>query len=188
MTSGPDHEPPGKDAPEKPHPVAPDAADVEVWWGSCSSWALLPAWVLGLVLAGALAFLTWVLLRHTAFGNGAALGVAGVGGLVVLWRWAACYFGWNYRLTNRRLFVEHGVLRPAILHIDLVQVAHVEVRATWLDRRLGVGDLTIHFVNDRLPRVVLAGVFGPKEVAQLFRQTLQAARQVAAVEKRQAPR
>jgi hypothetical protein len=179
MDTAPDDTHPEVEVPARARTAAPDAADVDVWWGGYWGWALLPSWLVCLAVAGVLGVSTWILFRNTGYGQVVTLTASGGILLVQLLRWAMRFFGRTYRLTNRRLFVERGIFRPAFLLVDLVQLTRVEVRADWLDRLVRVGHIELHFENERLAPVVLEGVHDAEHAARLIRETLQRARGTA---------
>ncbi len=153
-----------------------DPADVEVWWGGYSGATMLPGWLVCSALAALLAYLTWEATRATGYGHPLALAVAAGIGLTQLLRWGARFFGRNYRLTNRRLILERGVVRLTVLSVDLTQLTAVEMRADWLEGRLGVGRVLVFAAGGRLGPLVLEGVRCPGQVAELLRRTIQAAK------------
>jgi hypothetical protein len=162
------------EAPPAGAPAAAPDEEVDVWWGSYSPWTLLPGFVGTLLLTGLIGWAAWLLVHRgwiefTFFTVGALLWA------VQTVRWCHRLFGYNYRLTNRRLFRDYGVLHPDTVRVNLADVAHVSLRKVALGQLVGVGQLRL--VLEDKSQVVLDGVREPGQVADLIRQCVQKARQ-----------
>jgi hypothetical protein len=162
--------PPG----EGPSVETPSVQDeeVDVWWGAYSGWTMLPAFVIALLLTGGWAGGCWSLasadLARFLFFCGASLLWLG---LLARWLWRV--FGYNYRLTNRRLFQDRGVIYTNALQGDLTDVAHIVVaRAGW-ERLLGLGRVRVVLNNGKT--LVLSGVRQPGRMAELLRDCVKKA-------------
>src|SRR5262245_22311950 len=116
----------GRAAPEPaPTPPAP-AEEVELWWGAYSGWAMTPSFVVCVLLTGLIIWASW----HWMPGGWVkvtAVAASGVVWLVQLARWAYRALGHNYRLTDRRLWLAHGIRRRAISAVELSGVEKVTV-------------------------------------------------------------
>src|SRR5207302_208291 len=95
--------------------------------------------------------------------------------LVQLLRWLYRVFGYNYRLTNRRLYVEHGLVAPITAVADLDRVRSLRVGASFVDRLLGVGRVAVYLDDDAQLPLILDGVRRAGQIRDLIaRQTAQA--------------
>jgi uncharacterized membrane protein YdbT with pleckstrin-like domain len=151
-------------------PSADVAQEVDIWWGSYSARALLPALLLSalctLLVLGAVWFLgnreVQVLLLWV---------VVALWLLQILW-WARRLLGSNYRLTSHRLFMVRGVFGPHYLEVDLARVSQVQVKRKMFDRMLKVGRVVLKLRGQRRESIVLEGVQDPDRVAAAIRATI----------------
>jgi membrane protein YdbS with pleckstrin-like domain len=150
---------------------APVDHEVDVWWGSYSGWTLLPSFLACIVATAIVTWLSWALLPHELV-QLTILGLGGAVWCVQLARWGLRFFGFNYRLTTRRVFADHGFIHPARDRADLGHVADVRVERTFLDRLSHVGHIQIHFKKNARPPMILEGVRQPKLVAELIQETV----------------
>jgi hypothetical protein len=160
--------------PVAPAPPPSDDEEVDAWWGAYSGRALLPR-VLGcVVLTGVIAWGTWLLAppgwRYAAF-----LTLAGLLWAAEVFRWLWRLFGYNYRLTNRRLFQDRGVVLTNTLQADLAEVSEVVVEKSAWDRLVRVGRIRVVLRDWR--RLVLDGVYRPAPAANLIRECVRKARE-----------
>jgi hypothetical protein len=162
MSADPKETPPTGRAPAA-EPEPPD--EVERWWGSYSFWTKTPSFLVCLLLTGVILWLCW----YYGWGRAIAVGAGGVLWLVQSYRLAACVFGYNYRLTNRHLWLARGVRRMTLLSVELRRVARVTVERTWLERRLGVGRVCVVADDPALTPLILEGVRQPSTAADLIR-------------------
>lgn len=159
-----------------PPQVHAGAEEVDVWWGSYSPWTMWPSFVSCLLLTILIAWAAgWLVSREWV--QATILTFAGVLWLVQILRWAYRIFGYNYRLTTRRLFQDRGLLHPNALRADLTAVAHVVWRHNRVDGLVGVGQVQITLADPALGPLVLRGVRHPAHVAGLIRQAVQKARE-----------
>jgi membrane protein YdbS with pleckstrin-like domain len=94
--------------------------------------------------------------------------------LPVLWvlqlgRLAKRYFAAQYRLTDRRLFIERGIVHRHKDQLELARVDDVRIRQNVLHRFLDVGSIEILPRDRNLRRVVMVGIQNADEVAETIR-------------------
>src|SRR5262245_11124908 len=100
-----------------PDPTRPDpeaTQEVDAWWGSYSGRALIPIFVIAVVLTALIDVVCGLILplgtaRFVIVGT-----VIVILGLQVL-RWLYLMVGYNYRLTTHRLLRERGIFRRKIV-------------------------------------------------------------------------
>jgi hypothetical protein len=159
----------------EPLPVPAPPEEVDLWWGSFASRTMLPS-LLGCLLAtAAIGWLTWLILPGHLV-KLAFFGLAGTLWLVQAIRWSYRYFGFNYRLTTRRLFCHRGFLYSPGDQLDLAGVARVQVKANRWDRLVGVGRVLVFPVNPARAPLVLEGVGQPDQTANFISVQVQKAK------------
>ncbi len=155
--------------------------ETDLWWGSYSGWTMFPSFLVCLVLTALIGWLAWALVRGGLLAPDLLkltfLGAAGALWLGQFTRWGLRFFGFNYRLTTRRLFKERGYLQPHRVQVKLEHVADVGVERTGIEQLAGVGRVILHRADRSYPPVVLEGVRQPLLVADLIRQALQKAKE-----------
>ncbi|MCI0681306.1 MAG: PH domain-containing protein [Gemmataceae bacterium] len=144
----------------------PAAQEVDVWWGAYSGWTLLPSLVVCVVLTGAIVWGTWTFVERRNV-QWTFWSLAGLLWLLQLVRGSRRVFGINYRLTSKRLFIEHGHWRPRRVWVNLADIVEVSVRPVPWGAWTGVGAVVVR--TDQGKRHVLKGVYRPQEVAGLIR-------------------
>ncbi len=157
----------------------PPLADQEtdVWYGGYSSRALLPSFVFCcLASAGTAVWLatSWQAMppRESGLVLLAAAGVLGALWLFQIIRWLYRLIALHVRLTTRRLFHHRGLTYPCWKVVCLRAVGGVEVRATWIERVLGVGRVCLFGDDPARPLAVLQGIAAPARLAERIRQQL----------------
>jgi hypothetical protein len=147
---------------------------VDVWWGSYAFRAVLPIFLGWLVLTALIAWGSWLLVPQ-GWKRLAFLGLGSVlwGALAI--RFFQRFFGFNYRLTTHRLFVDRGVLRPGTIRVALEDISHVSVQQFGLNNLTRLGRIQI--VREDKNQVVLEGVREPAKVVELIRSWVQKARE-----------
>jgi hypothetical protein len=158
------------------HAPATAPEELDVWWGSYSGWTMAPSWAACVLLTGLIAWGAWVLVPR-GFVQGTVLGLAGGLWLAQGFRWAYRVFGYNYRLTNRRLYRDRGFLYTEFAALDLAAVASVVVKRSGADRLVGVGQVWVVPEDKAKGPLVLEGVGRPLDVAQAIREAVHAARE-----------
>jgi hypothetical protein len=164
--------PPGAEPPAEMPPMGDE--EVDVWWGAYSGWTMLPIFVICLVLTGLFGWGCWSLapaeLARLIFFSG-----SGLLWFVLLARWLWRVFGYNYRLTNRRLFQDRGLFYTNTLRANLADVVHVVVERAGWERLVSVGRIRIVLADGRTLR--LPGVRHPGHVAELLGECVKKARE-----------
>jgi hypothetical protein len=139
---------------------------------------MLPGFLVCLLVTGVIGWLFWCWLPGPLF----KLAFFGLGGLVWLVqgaRWAYRYFGYNYRLTTRRLLCHLGFTYHADDEMERARMASIHVRRAWKDRLLGVGQVLVLGDDPGRGPLVLEGVCKPARVAEEIRVHVQRAREQA---------
>jgi hypothetical protein len=140
---------------------------------------MLPSFVVCLVATGLIAWLTWSCVpRHLL--RPVFVGLSGGLWLVQGVRWGYRYFGYNYRLTTRRLFRQRGFRQLPEEQMDLTSIARVAVRSNWHERKIGVGEVVVWADDPSRPPMVLKGLRRPERVAEMLRAHVQVIRSSAA--------
>lgn len=158
--------------------------EIELWWGGYAPRTMLPsalACILAAVcLIGAAAYISGEERRYGSLARWSAYHAMLLLWLVQFIRWAYRVAGYEYRLTNHRLFVNEGPLFSPLPPAALDDVKAVHVAQSTLERWLGVGHITIEG-KERLVPLVLRGVRRPESVADLIRTAAARAREAAAL-------
>jgi hypothetical protein len=127
------------------------------------------------LLTGLIAWGAWLFVPR-GFVQGTILALSAAVWLAQGVRWGYRVFGYNYRLTTRRLYGDRGFLYQGFAALDLRAVARVLVRRRGIDRLLGVGQVYVVAEDVTQPPLILDGVRRPQAVAELIRKQVQAAR------------
>ena len=146
------------------------AQETDVWWGAYSGWTLLPSLLVCIVLTGAIVWGTRTLVerRHVQLTFWALTGAVW---LVQTYRWSWRVFSINYRLTTRRLLIEHGHWRGQRWSIDLREVVSVEVKCNALGTWTSIGNVLVRTAQGE--SLTLQSVHAPDEVAARLREASQ---------------
>ncbi len=163
--------------PPAPEPALPD--EVDVLWGGYAGRTLLPAFLGTLLATVLLAWLLWAVLPARFF-KVTLLASAGSLWLLAVVRWTYRFFGYNFRMTNRRLFRARGFLSAPNESVELAAVTRVLVKKNGWDRLVGVGRVLVYPEDPQRPTLVLEGVKHPMRIAEEIRVQAQKAREAAA--------
>src|SRR6266508_6673684 len=82
----------------------------------------------------------------------------------------------TYVLTTERLRVDSGMLRKKAESLDLWRVKDVSVKKSMTQRTRKCGDVEVTSADASTPKVTLAWIQNPDEVAEQIRQTAREAR------------
>lgn len=163
------------DAPRGDRPAAPAGGppkvsrndpEVELWRGSYSPKAMIPAWLFcGLVTVVA------IVVGNTAAPAGTGIWIALA--VAVLWGYHAGLLvyrrlGISYRLTNQRFFHETGILRRRINRVEVIDMDDIAYEQGIVDRMLGIGTICISSSDTSDPKLWLFGIDRVREVASLL--------------------
>jgi membrane protein YdbS with pleckstrin-like domain len=141
--------------------------EVDVWWGSYAARTMLPSFVACLVLTVLIDLVCWLALPRYLL-RWSVIILSGLLWLVQTLRWLHHILGYNYRLTNRRLYVEHGLFAPETAVADLDRIKAVKVGANVIQRRLGVGRVAVYVDDDAQLPLILDGVLHPWHVREMI--------------------
>jgi len=72
-------------------------------------------------------------------------------------------------ITNKRAVLESGVIKKDITEIPINEIADIQVRQTFLQRSLNVGDITLLSHKGEMHRLIVMGVPYPQQVAAQIR-------------------
>jgi hypothetical protein len=155
-------------SPERP---PSDAEEVELWWGAYAGRTMAPGFVVCGVLTGTILVLAWLATPWVGsdFLHHAAQVVIGALWIWQAGRWAYRQVAINYRLTTRRLFVDHGFFRPANHALDLRQIREVTVLPGPWPQLFRVGRLRVLMNEPNSAPLLLEGVRDPEQVALKIR-------------------
>src|SRR5262249_31715384 len=121
--------------------------ECDVWWGAYAGRAMLPSFLLcillTLLLTGVAVFLGVSEGQPSMPLRYAAYTLTGAIWCFQLFRWGYRTTVWTYRLTTQRLFREWTFWRAPNEAIELRHITHVAVERTAWDRWTGVGRLRI---------------------------------------------
>ena len=152
------------------------AQEVDYWLGSYSGWTMLPSWLVCLVLTGLIVWGAWPSLPR-GWVQLAVFSLAGAVWLVQVIRWSYRLFGYNYRLTHRRLFQSKGFLYNGRVELELASVAHVLVKRNSLERLLRDGRVCVFSQEQSQAPLVLEGIGQPQQLADEIRELARQARE-----------
>lgn len=71
------------------------------------------------------------------------------------------YKAWGYRVTEDELHVQTGILLRTLTVVPFGRVQHIDLSQGPIERRYGVGALTLHTAGTRSSAVVLPGLDMP---------------------------
>jgi len=149
--------------------------ETDAWWGGYSIRSMLPGMAASLLLSCLIWATVW-LTEISKTGFYVVLVLMTLFWLGLISSWAYRMFGFNYRLTTRRLFHERGLLRRKVRQLSLDQVTDVVVKHGPFDRFLHVGQVHVAAHGSAPQSVVLQGVFAPEHLAEKILALSRAAR------------
>lgn len=76
----------------------------------------------------------------------------------------------RYRISNYRIDIERGILGKKIDTLELWHVEDIQFRQSFLDRILGVGNITIISHDDTTPQLRMIGLPKPRELFEKVKQ------------------
>lgn len=76
----------------------------------------------------------------------------------------------RYRISNYRIDIERGILGKRIDTLELWHVEDIKFDQSFLDRLLGVGNITIISHDDTTPRLPMIGLPKPRELFEKVKQ------------------
>jgi hypothetical protein len=150
--------------------------ETDAWWGAYSGWTMLPSMLLCLGLTAFIAWASWRLVER-GWLQLSVFTVAGALWLAQAFRWCYRVFGYNYRLTTRRLFHSKGILYQETLEVPLETVRDVAMRRQPQGLVADTGNVSLTLDDAGQTKVILEGVTRPRQVADLVRALAQKARE-----------
>jgi membrane protein YdbS with pleckstrin-like domain len=76
----------------------------------------------------------------------------------------------RYRISNYRIDFERGILGKRIDTLELWHVEDIRFEQSFLDRILGVGNLTVISHDDTTPKLVMHGIPNPRPLFETLKQ------------------
>jgi uncharacterized membrane protein YdbT with pleckstrin-like domain len=160
-------------------PADPDAAheaaaeETDVWYGAYSGRAMVPRLLQLTLLTILILLLAWY---FGAWRGAGLVRLVALATVCLLWllqsvRWLWRAVGFNYRVTTRRLYYQHGFGHPGKPGIDLRDITQIIVEASRLERRLDVGRVRVYRRESAEP-VILEGVLHPFHVAKQIQRRM----------------
>jgi uncharacterized membrane protein YdbT with pleckstrin-like domain len=74
-----------------------------------------------------------------------------------------------YTITNQRVLIEQGVFTKSVDELDLRYLDDSQFTQTFVDRILGIGDVTLISSDKTSPRTTLRSVKDPRAVREMIR-------------------
>ncbi len=116
-----------------------------------------------------LALLLWI--GWAGIGSGAFLLIVLI---TLVWTLLETIF-WKYTITDRRIFVRHGLLSVTEETARLGRVQDITLRQSILDRLFGVGTLSIDTAGTEGGALDFRGLVRPTEVREIVEDAVRAA-------------
>ncbi len=162
--------------PSEEVPTTKDAAAMaavgeerEIWTGSVNPRFFSGQWIV-LILISILLLVGGIMLRTPVGASWplwAALVLIAIGWLVMIGKVVYFKMARKYRLTNKRLFIEEGILVRTANQTDLIRVNDVSVTQKILDRIFNVGTVIVDAPTDTShPKILIFGIEDPHTVAE----------------------
>jgi hypothetical protein len=136
-----------------------DVPEQVLWEGGISAKSMFGTWLLaGLASLAALAAMAFL------FSAGNKLAGCGLlAAVLLLWLYLAVQFarvrlGLHYKLTNQRLFYEHGIFRHVVDRIEVIAIEDLAYEQGVLDRIVGTGRIKIISGDRSNPELYLSGI------------------------------
>jgi membrane protein YdbS with pleckstrin-like domain len=152
-------------------PVAP-GPEQKLWHGT-PSWLLL----LGRIIGAFLIVVVMLLIYYFGYQFLAPYGtiVWIVIAAIIVWQAVAIVLAFArikttlYTVTNQRVMIETGLTTKKVADIDLRYIDETQFNQSFVNRMLGIGNVTIVSSDKTLPTYVLRGVRDPRGVRELIR-------------------
>lgn len=161
-------------------PLSHDGSEERELWADSVSPKFFGGQFLLLILIGIALIIGGSMLSGESLGRWPlwiGLGIPGIWLLVLVGRVLYCRLARRYRLTNRRLFVEEGILIRTVNQTDMIRVNDVTVTQKLLDRVFNVGSVTVDSPSDPShPKIMIMGIEDPHHVAELIHREMQTIR------------
>ena len=148
-------------------------------WSGSPAWSLLWGRMLGLVLCAVAIPIVTYLFAGTAQEGDQRAGLITMGwfltAALVLFFGLSIVVGivrlraTRYTVTNQRLLVESGVFSKNVDEIDMRLIDDSLFKQGFIDRVLGIGDVTVMSSDKNTPVFTLRGIRDPRTVRELIR-------------------
>ena len=154
----------------------------EVLWVGRTSWkhfaGSIAVWALAAVLLSGL--FGWLAAQRPALGGSVAFWIV----LVVILSMGAWtgtkiirgVFGHRYRLTNERLFIEHGIFSRTIDQTELIRVDDVRIHKSFLNMIFGLGTVEVLSTDLSDGKLRIEGIQQSEQVAEAIRNSMRSLR------------
>ncbi|HEX8215687.1 MAG TPA: PH domain-containing protein [Allosphingosinicella sp.] len=110
-------------------------------------------------LAGAALLAEAAIASNTAIPSGIAAAIALLLGLLLVFVLPQRrYRAWGYDVTEDELYVQNGIWLRTLTIVPFGRVQHIDVSQGPIERRYGVGAITLHTAGTRSSAVVLPGL------------------------------
>jgi uncharacterized membrane protein YdbT with pleckstrin-like domain len=160
----------GRPSPAGTSPILaapPPAREETLWRGRPSARVLIGRGLAAVVVAAVGSFITWGLQAGPIGWTITALTVVVM--LVALSiRWIQLR-ATLYTISNQRVTIEHGVLSKSIEEIDLRYIEDTRFFQSFLERILGIGNITLVSADKTTPTFVLFHITEPRQIRELVR-------------------
>ncbi len=166
-----------------PSPIAPEA---DAWSGS-PSMALLAGRFAGLIVSAvaipALAYFIAGLADTDDQGRGLVTAGWFIAGVLVIIFAVSIVAGMvmlrstRYTVTNQRLLIESGVFSKSLNEIDMRMIDDSRFDQGFIQRLLGIGNVTVMSSDENAPSFTMRGVRDPRAVREVIRSHAFAASQ-----------
>lgn len=167
--------------------AAPPLAQEETVWSGSPSMALLAGRIAGLIVSAvAVPLFAWFIAGLAEDGDqGSGLMTAGwfVAAALVLLFGISIAVGLvtlrstRYTVTNQRLLIESGVFSKSVNEIDMRLIDDSRFQQGFVNRMLGIGDVTVMSSDKNTPEFTMRGVRDPRGVREVVRAHAYAASQ-----------
>lgn len=115
--------------------------------------------IAALILIGVAIFAEWVLSHSDRLPTGLILAPALLLAMMLVFFFPArSYHAWRYRVTDDELHVANGIWLRSRTVVPFGRVQHIDVSQGPIERRFGVGTLTLHTAGTRSSAVFLPGL------------------------------
>lgn len=145
QTGTPMREQPSSSPPvSRPSPRAPEGPETIIWQGQPSYLSYITFFILGAVLAP----------------------LVGIGIVIIIWAILDRNHRF-YKVTNRRVSVQSGIIGRATSEVEIRDIRNVKMLQQVIDRLLGFGNVGISSAGTGEVEVIFAGVANPAGVRDL---------------------
>jgi uncharacterized membrane protein YdbT with pleckstrin-like domain len=158
---------------------APPLAQEETVWSGSPSMALLAGRIAGLIVSAvAIPLLAYFIAGLTEDGEqGGGLVIAGwfIAAALVLLFGISIVAGMvllrstRYTITNQRLLIESGLFSKSVNEIDMRLIDDSRFHQGFIQRMLGIGNVTVESSDKNAPVFTMRGVRDPRAVREVIR-------------------